>query len=71
MWEVRERTEAPGLSCWGWEVRTGIAWQLGEEPGLFKKPQKQELVSRAIGAERGQRAVVTFTCPALSHLPPH
>lgn len=66
--ELRERTETPGLSCWSWEVRTGVAWELGEEPGLFKKPQKQGL---ARSAERGQRAGVTFTCPAFSHLPPH
>lgn len=37
-WDVNiARTEAPGLSCWGWEVCTGVAWELGEEPGVFQE----------------------------------
>lgn len=46
----------------GWEVCT-LAWELGEEPGLFRKPQKQGLVSRARAAERGQRAMVIDQFP--------
>lgn len=47
------------------EVCTGVVWELGEEPGVFRKPQKQGLVSKARAAEREQRAVVALTCPAL------
>lgn len=44
----RERTESPGLGCGCWEVCTGVARELGEEPGLLRKPQKP-------GLQRGDR----------------